>query len=371
MEIKKNYPLKELTTLKVGGPARYFVKVSTEEEVARALTFARKQDLNVFVLGGGSNILVSDYGFDGLVIKNEIKGIETKIKRQVVLLTVGAGENWDDIVGLAVKNNWQGIECLSGIPGTLGAAPIQNINAYGQSFESVCRQVVAVDIKNTKAKTFKNGDCEFSYRDSLFKRSTGRYLITRITLELKRGGDPLLEYRDFQERFSDLRGKPDLRDVRKAVIEVRAKKGYVILPGYECYKSAGSFFLNPIVESSEFRRIRSFVERWKSKNTVKVEGATRSGCPDPWFWELPTGKVKLGAACLMETAGFHPGYKKGKVAISPKHALALINLGGAKAKDVLDLAKKIQDRVYNKFSILIEPEVQFVGFKKSPLGRYG
>lgn len=370
----ENEPLAPYTTFKIGGAARYFFVAQSVDDMMRALGAATDCGVPYFILAGGSNILVSDKGFDGLVIFNVIKGFNAELRDGRAVVTAGAGESWDDLVGRCVAEGWAGIECLSGIPGTVGAAPVQNIGAYGQSVGDVVESVEAVDSVSGERVTFNREQCEFGYRTSMFKKARGRYSIARVTLALKVGGAPLLAYHDLKEHFASpspqsppIKGgeanrifpplmredkgggegtTPTLVEVRRAVIEIRAKKGYVIMPEYESYKTAGSFFMNPIVPCEQFETLQSMVH----------------GCPEPWYWPLSDGRVKVSAACLLQSAGFSKGYRKGKVGISPKHALSIVNFGNASARDVVEFADQIKKAVHDKFEIVLEEEVQFVGF---------
>ncbi|MBI2013296.1 MAG: UDP-N-acetylmuramate dehydrogenase [Candidatus Colwellbacteria bacterium] len=355
MKIKESVTLAPLTTLNVGGPARYFVEAKTISDIEEAIKFAKDKNLPVFILSGGSNILVSDDGFDGLVILNRIAGFKSEIRGDKVILTIGAGENWDATVAKSVENNWAGLELMSGIPGSVGAAPVQNIGAYGAEVSSVIKKVKAFDLKTNKVVEFSKVDCEFSYRKSIFNsEEKGRYVILELMLELMPAliqEQKNLNYHDLQEYFKN-KPNPTLKEIRQAVIEIRAGKGYVIMPGYKSYKTAGSFFKNPVVSQKEFEGIKNIIGENDSK----------------WFWPQnpPAGGVKVAAAKLMEKAGFGKGHKEGNVGISPKHSLSLINLGRGTAKDLVNLAGKIIKGVYNKFHIRLETEVILIGFTKNP-----
>ncbi|MBI4135712.1 UDP-N-acetylmuramate dehydrogenase [Candidatus Uhrbacteria bacterium] len=345
-EARENEPLAPYTTFKIGGPAKYFFVAKSADDMVATVSAALDCGVPFFVLAGGSNILVSDQGFDGLVILSAIKGLHTELKGGKAMVTAGAGENWDELVARATEQNWAGIECLSGIPGTVGAAPVQNIGAYGQSVGDVVHSVEAVDSRDGARITFDNAGCEFGYRASIFKKMKGRYIIVAVTIALAPNAPPLLAYHDLQECF---KGKsPMLSEVRRAVIEIRARKGYVIMPEYECYKTAGSFFMNPIISDTEFQALRPKIKE----------------CPSPWYWELDDGRIKVSAACLLQSAGFSKGYRKGNVGISPKHSLSIVNFGGASAVDVVGLAEDIKKSVQEKFGINLKEEVQLVGFKK-------
>ncbi|OGE81171.1 MAG: UDP-N-acetylenolpyruvoylglucosamine reductase [Candidatus Doudnabacteria bacterium RIFCSPLOWO2_02_FULL_48_8] len=340
MHILENYSLKTLNTFEIDAQARYFVEVQTAQMACEALDFALQENLSIFVLGGGSNILLSDAGFDGLVIQNKIKDLRLKIQDGII--KVGAGENWDDVAALAVESNLQGIECLSGVPGTAGGAVVQNIGAYGQTVGDRVVKVEGLRIKDGKKEVFDAAACEFEYRSSHFKKNPGKFIVTSLELELNSGAAPFIAYQDLQRRFEGQ--KPTLAEARKAVIEIRASKGYVIMPGYECYKTAGSFFKNPVVSREKFQDLR-----FKIKDV------------DNWFWEMPGSRVKVAAAKLLQEAGFPKGYQAGRVGISPKHSLSLVNLDEAKASEVRALADMIKTNVFGKFGINLKEEVLFVG----------
>lgn len=349
MIIQKNIPLAPLTTMKVGGPARYFAEVKSEDEVREALKFARGKNLPVFILGGGSNIVISDEGFPGLVIRNRIMGFESEAAGGLpaqageVRVRVGSGEDWDETVKRTVAAGWAGLQNLSGIPGTVGAVPVQNVGAYGASVDKVIVEVRAVSLEDGQPRIFSNPECRFRYRDSMFKsEEKGKFFITGVVFELAPGGGAdVSAYPDLQKYFAGREDQPTLAEMRQAVIEIRSRKGMVILPGYEIFRSVGSFFKNPVVSRTEFEGMKA-------------------GCPDPWFWELPDGMVKVSAACLIEQSGFPKGYREGAVGISPKQPVALVNLGGATAKDVAAFARRIQDAVYGKFGASLVPEAEFV-----------
>lgn len=343
MTIQENIPLAPLTTMKVGGPARYFVEVKSEDEARAALKFARGENLPVFILGGGSNIVVSDGGFTGLVIKNSIRGFAVQNREGGARLIVGAGEDWDETVKRTVEAGLAGLENLSGIPGTVGAAPVQNIGAYGASADKIVSEVRGIDIETLEQKVLNRERCEFGYRDSIFKYEPGKIFITGVVFELVPGGAPdVASYPDVKKYFADREQPPTLQEMRRAIIEIRSRKGMVILPEYESFQSVGSFFKNPIVGRVEFEKIKT-------------------SCPTPWFWETPDGRVKISAACLIEQSGFRKGYREGRVGISPKHPLAIINLGGAKAREIAAFAGKIRDAVKAGFGICLEQEAEFVG----------
>ncbi|MFO0752495.1 MAG: UDP-N-acetylmuramate dehydrogenase [Thermodesulfovibrionales bacterium] len=347
-DIRENYPLKELTTFRIGGPARFFAAVATEEQAQEALAFSREAGVPVFVLGGGSNILVSDAGFPGLVILNRIQGREVRREGEEVLVRAGAGEEWDALVRHCVENSWQGVECLSGIPGTAGAAPVQNIGAYGQSAGAVVAEVRTLRVESGERVVFNNPECGFGYRTSFFNAAgAGKYLITSVLFRLIRGGAPDLSYRDLQKHFSG-RGEVSLAQVREAVLEIRNAKGLLTLEGYDVFRSAGSFFRNPLIPGGQFEELRRQVQ-------------DAGGCT-AWAWPQPSGEVKVSAACLIQCAGFPRGHRQGRVGLSPRHALILVNYQDASSGEVVAFAREVQERVKERFGVLLKPEVQLVGF---------
>lgn len=345
LNIREHYPLRDLTTFRIGGPARYFVEAAYDEDVVHALSFARESRLPILVIGGGSNILVGDSGFSGLVILNRIKGMRSQVEQDRAFVTAGGGEDWDGFVRHCVENNRQGVECMSGIPGTVGASPVQNIGAYGQSVDSVIHEVRAVDVISGQFAVFSKDDCGFGYRESIFNTAAaGGYIITSVTFSLALNSRPELSYRELRNYFSGWKDVT-LRDIRKAVLETRDKKGLLLMEGYEGLKSAGSFFKNPVVSPALFGLIKNEVES--------------SGCCENWAWPQPSGEVKVSAACLMQCAGFMRGYRVGNVGISPKHSLCIVNHADATASEVLAFSELIREKVLDKFGVKLTPEVKF------------
>ena len=350
--IQENVPLATLTSFAVGGPARYLVEVSSEQDALSAVHFAREKGLALLVLGGGSNVLVSDEGFSGMVIRNRIKGVSVEEQGGSVLVTAGGGEDWQDFVDLCVARDWQGVECLAGIPGTVGASPIQNVGAYGQEVSQVIARVRCLETATGKFVTFENEECLFRYRESIFNTTeTGNYLVLSVTFRLIPGGAPLITYRELTERLSAV-VSPTLAEVRDTVITIRARKGVLIRTGYESFKSAGSFFKNPIVTGAQFQVIEALL-------------AGEGGAPT-WAWPLPNGDVKVSAAYLIQRAGFQRGYRRGKAGISPYHTLILINDDGESARDVVVFAVEVQRQVLDRFGALLQPEARLIGFTSSP-----
>lgn len=334
MDFLKNVTLAPYTTFGIGGPAQHFAEAATEEDLVKACKRARKRGLPLFVLGGGSNLLVSDQGFAGMVLRVALRGIEQQDDR----FEVAAGEPWDAWVEHAVTRNYAGLECLAGIPGTVGASPVQNIGAYGQEVAESITHVRALDLETEKFVTLSATECGFAYRESIFNtRERGRYLITRVGFRLHHEAAPTLRYAELAERFAG-QPSPNLAQVSAAVREIRARKGMLIVAGDPDCRSAGSFFKNPVVELKVVDRVAS-----------RVEG------PVPTYPVDATHK-KLSAAWLIEQAGFHKGYGTGPAGISSKHTLALVNRGGAKAADVMLLMTEILKGVYKKFGVTLEME---------------
>ena len=344
MEMLKNIPLAPLTTLGVGGTGKYFVRVSSEDDLKEAFYWAESAGEKVFVLGGGSNILVSDSGFDGVVIKMEIAGVQLGSEDSSVTVTAGAGEDWDRFVESCVSKGLAGIECLSGIPGTVGGTPIQNVGAYGQEVSETIVSVRCFDRKERKLVELSNKDCGFEYRKSILNTTNlDRYVVLSVVYRLTRGGEPKIVYKDLVERLGRVR--PTLEGAREAVLSIRRSKSMVIDTGDPNSRSAGSFFKNPIIESSLADQILKGVDSdWVPRFVAADQ------------------KVKIPAAWLIERAGFQKGYVLGNAGISRNHSLALINRGNASASDIVALKNLIQKTVFDKFGIELQPEPIFVGF---------
>ena len=353
LEIRENYPLSIHTTFGIGGSARYFAVAESEDEVVEALEFAKERSMPIFTLGGGSNVLISDAGFDGLVVLDRIKGFKSRREAEEAVVYAGAGEDWQDFADRCIGSNWQGIECLTGIPGTVGASPVQNIGAYGQDVSQTIAGVRAIEIDTGKSIFLSNEECGFGYRKSIFNgESTGKYLITGVTFRLRQNGAPSIQYRELRKYFEGNRDVT-LLQVRDAVIAIRDAKGLLVRKGHESFRSAGSFFKNPIVTPEKFKEIAERVDR-------------RGGCAD-WAWPLDSGKVKMSAACLIQCVGYTRGFRKGNVGISPKHTLIIINYGGAAARDIVGFAGEVQQKVKDEFGVSLSLELRLVGFSSSCL----
>jgi UDP-N-acetylmuramate dehydrogenase len=353
MRIEENKSLAPLTTLGIGGPARWFVSASNEADIAESAAWAREKDVPLFVLGGGSNLLVADAGFNGLVLHIALKGIH--VQEGVTgsgerVYSVAAGEAWDRFVQRTVDDDCAGLECLAGIPGTAGGTPVQNVGAYGQEVSSVIDHVRAFDLHEQVFVEFSASECAFAYRQSRFNTTDcGRYAVTRVDYRLKLRGNATLKYADLQKAFVT-NAKPGLREAVEAVRSIRRSKGMLIVQGDPDSRSAGSFFKNPIVSRERAACV-----------------ALKAGADPPRFPAGP-GKendVKLSAAWLIDKAGFTKGYMLGRAGISSKHTLALVNRGGATAAAILMLAGKIRDTVEERFGIQLQIEPVMLGFDRS------
>jgi UDP-N-acetylmuramate dehydrogenase len=352
MLIEENKPLASFTTFQIGGPARWFTTAKSEEEVVEAVQWARKKNVLLFVLGGGSNLLVSDGGFNGLVVQIGIKGIDQLTSTGspgTVLYRVAAGEDWDGFVERTVGDGSAGIECLAGIPGTAGGTPVQNVGAYGQEVATTIERVRALDLGRLTFVDLTAAECGFAYRRSRFNTiDRGRFVVTRIDYRLIRDGAPTLLYAELRRAFPE--GAPaSLKNVASTVRQIRRSKGMLLEDGQPDCRSAGSFFKNPIVSEEEIAQI-----------------AAVSGQQPPRFPAGPgpeyAGSVKVPAAWLIEQAGFAKGYALGAAGVSTRHTLALVNRSGAKASDILALAAKINGAVATRFGIRLEMEPVLVGF---------
>jgi UDP-N-acetylmuramate dehydrogenase len=341
--IKENIELAPLTTFKVGGAARLFVRADSENEVVEACLWADENSIPLFILGGGSNILVSDKGFDGLVLQINLRGIE----QDKNLVIAQAGEDWDEFVEYCVENDLAGIECLSGIPGLVGGTPVQNVGAYGQEVSETIEKVRVFDRKSKQILELTNADCKFSYRTSIFNSTDkNRFIVLSVTFKLIENGEPKIIYKDLREAFGET--KPTLLETRETVCRIRAEKAMLVRQGGLDSNSAGSFFKNPIVPREKFAAVEEIA---KNLNISTV----------PSF-KVDETSVKIPAAWLIEKSGFQKGYQKGNAGISTKHTLALTNRGNATAQDLLDLKEEIQVKVKEIFQIELHPEPVFIGF---------
>jgi UDP-N-acetylmuramate dehydrogenase len=345
--VATDVPLAPLTTLELGGPARFFVRAEDQATVAEALRWARGRGLPVFVLGGGSNLVVSDAGFEGLVLQVAPPGLAFHDEGGQVLIEAGAGQPWDALVADAVGRGLAGVECLSGIPGFVGATPIQNVGAYGQEVGETIRRVRVMDRQSLAVTELEPRDCGFGYRDSRFKREPDRFVVLAVTFGLRPGGAPTIRYPELRQA---LPGGAGLAEVRTTVLELRRRKSMVIDPTDENRRSAGSFFMNPIVSPEEADRICA---------VALAEGLVSDATQVPRF--PAPGGVKLAAGWLIERAGVTKGFRQGPVGVSSRHALALVHHGGGRAADLLALARLVRDTVAIRFGVRLVAEPTFLG----------
>jgi UDP-N-acetylmuramate dehydrogenase len=351
VQLLENIPLAPLTTFRIGGPARYFVEAGNISEAQEAIAFAHSRDLPLFVLGGGSNLVVADSGWSGLVLKVALQGIEQRSGHDQdgnVVFDVGAGESWDRFVSRAVIARCSGVECLSGIPGSVGGTPVQNVGAYGQEVAETIESVQVLDLRDGQVRELCREACGFGYRASIFNTTErGRFIVLRVTYALKPEGSPRMAYADLKRHFEGRETAPNLAETREAVRHIRALKGMLIVAGDADCQSAGSYFKNPVLSEAQH-------------DDLKKRAGAR-GLTVPSYPALETHK-KISAAWLVERSGFTKGYGFGRVGISRKHALAIVNRGGATAADVLALQEQIQQRVEEIWGIYLEPEPVMVGF---------
>ncbi len=343
MEIREEVLLAPFTTLGIGGRARYFAVAAAETDVEAAVEWARERGVRLFVLGGGSNLLVKDSGFEGLVLQIKVEGIESCGEG---CLSAGAGVVWDEFVEHAIGVGMAGVECLAGIPGSVGGTPVQNVGAYGQEVAETIESVRAFDREAMEWVELSKAECRFRYRESLFNTAEpGRYIVTRVRFRLRPGGEANLRYADLQRRLGGGE-RPSLREVARVVREIRHGKGMLLVEGEADCRSAGSFFKNPIVGEQVL-------------GTVAVAaGVDVNQVP---HWAVGEGRVKLPAAWLLEQAGFVKGYGVGAAGISTRHTLALTNRGGATCADIERLQEEIVRGVEARFGIVLEREPVLLG----------
>lgn len=334
--------LSQYTSLRVGGPATKIVQVSTEAQIIAAIEEAG--DTPILIMGGGTNVLIADKGFEGTVIRISNNSVQSEVDAcSGATLTIGAGEDWDVFVQTTIDRGFAGLETLSGIPGTVGAAPIQNIGAYGHEVSEFITRVRTYDRQEKALKTFTNSECQFSYRNSLFKSHPGRYVVLDVQFQIRRGefSDPIT-YLELAKKLGVQPGdKAPVAETRKAVLELRASKGMLLSPEDHDSWSAGSFFTNPIISQ-------------------QAADALPNAAPK---WPLNDGRVKVSAAWLIENAGMHKGDEVGGARISTKHVLALTNSGDATAADIVELAKRARNQVKEMFGITLEAEVNLIGIE--------
>ena len=348
MLLREQVSLGPYTTFGIGGPARWFVEAPDEASVVEAVEFARARSLPLFVLGGGSNLLVADEGFPGVVVHIAMKGVE----QDGAVFRAAAGENWDGFVSRAVERGYGGIECLAGIPGTVGGTPVQNVGAYGQEVSGTITAVRVLDLKHLRSSELPAAVCGFAYRRSIFNSTRqGQFIVTQVSFRLRKDAFPVISYGDLQRHFAGRAERPSLEETAAAVREIRHSKGMLLVEGEPDCRSAGSFFRNPVVADAVYEAIAS-----KAKGSV------------PRYAAMTRGFVKIPAAWLVEQAGFAKGFVLGAAGISSRHALALINRGGAKAADIVALRDRIVAAVEDRFGIRLDPEPVWVGGSREASG---
>ncbi len=335
MEVLKDFSLKKYNTFGLDVYAKAFCEIKNPNQIPEILQLIENQ--RFLFLGQGSNIVFTNEFFNGIVIKNNIPGIEILNETKTyVLIRVNSGEMWDTLVDFAVDNNLYGIENLSGIPGTVGAAPIQNIGAYGAEVSQTIEKVEFFHLQDKKNYVLKNRDCQFGYRTSIFKTELkNKGLITAVIFKLRKKGEPNLSYKGVKEKVAEF-GEPTLKNIRKAILEIRSSK----LPDFEKIGNAGSFFKNPVIEQKHFAQLQ---EKY----------------PEIPFFRVGEERIKLPAAWLIDKAGLK-GSKIGGAAVYDKQPLVIVNLGNAKPQDIVTLAEFVRQKVFEKFGINLEREVNFV-----------
>lgn len=350
-------PLSSRTSLELGGEAEYFTAVESVDALTEALGWARARGLPVTILGGGSNLVVADAGVPGLTIAMRMRGVEYRPDGPRVQVTAMAGEPWDTFVATTVEQDLAGLECLSGIPGLVGATPVQNVGAYGQDVGQTIVRVQALNRQTLAVHELSGEACAFRYRDSAFKRVPDRYVLLSVTYGLTEGGAPTLAYEELRRSLGDSATDAELGDVREAVLELRRRKSMVIDPHDPNRRSAGSFFTNPIVSEAEAERVADVA---LSLGVV----TDRSAVPR---YPANAGKVKLPAGWLIERSGFARGDRFGAFGISSQHALALVHHGGGTTAQLVDVARRVVDGVRARYGITLVPEPVFVGFDGHPV----
>jgi UDP-N-acetylmuramate dehydrogenase len=348
-ERRQGVPMAPRTSLGLGGPARSYICASESAHIVDALEDARRKGESVFILGGGSNVIVADAGFDGLVLEIATRGVQISVDGSRARVVVAAGEPWDELVATTVQRDLAGLECLSGIPGRCGATPIQNVGAYGCEVGETLVAVTAWDRELRREVVVPAGDCELSYRSSRFKRSPDRFAILAVEFELRVGGPPTCRYPELQRAVAG-EPAPSLTQVRETVLTLRRRKSMVIDPADENRRSAGSFFTNPVVDGPCADRVAA---------AALASGFIERADQMPRY--PATGGVKLAAGWLIEAAGMARGYGEGPFGLSSKHALAIVHRGGGTTAQLVEFARSVRDRVFDRFGVELAVEPVFVG----------
>lgn len=340
MQFEANVELAPRTTIGLGGPARFFARAESEADVSLALAFANERRIRVRVLGAGSNVVIADGGVQGLVLAIDLRGLELRDAAQHTLLVAGAGEPWDAVVETSIARGLSGLECLSGIPGLVGAAPIQNVGAYGQEISDTLLEVRAFDRASNRFVTLQPDECGFAYRDSRFKsQHKDRFVITQVTFRLEHATPRKPWYPELGRALGSLGREPTLEEVREAVLKLRRLKSMVLDVLDENRRSCGSFFINPVVSEEHAEQV-----------------ARRFSPLEMPRHPQPQGGTKLSAAWLIERSGLAKGTRVGNVGISSRHALALVCHANASSKELLAFASLVRDRVRDQTGVLLTPE---------------
>lgn len=350
-EPQKGVPLAAHTSLQLGGPAEYFARLDGSDPIPVALEWAADRGLPVTWLGGGSNVVISDAGVAGLVLNLGSRGESIEREGDRVEVCVAAGVPWDELVAAAVSRNWSGVECLSGIPGQVGATPIQNVGAYGQEVADSIVRVEVYERSTGHTLSLSRGECGFGYRTSRFKTNdAARFVVLRVTFRLQEGAPPCLIYPEIAQKFAHTGLPPSLAQVRAAVLATRGNKSMLLDPNDENGRSCGSFFLNPALDPLQFEALLG-----------------RADVEPPHFPQ-PDGRIKVPAAWLIEQAGLRRGQRWGAVGISSKHTLALVCHAGATATELVAAAHSVRSRVAERFGVWLHPEPLFLGFGPESVG---
>lgn len=345
MTPQEQVSLAPLTTLELGGPARFFVRASSEAELEAAVDWARAKGVPVTFFAGGSNLVVSDEGFDGLVVQIALGGVEISDSGEVIAF---AGESWDSLVARTVAENLAGFECLSGIPGSVGATPIQNVGAYGQEVADTITSVRVFDRASGEVRELSPARCEFGYRDSYFKQHPNEFIVLAVHFLLRPGEPATVKYAELERALGGTSATP--AKARETVIALRRKKSMVIEAADPNRRSAGSFFTNPIVTTEDADRV---------VDLALERGLVDSPSDVPRY---PAGaNTKLAAGWLIERSGFNKGHREGPVGISTKHALALVHHGNGSTRDLVELARKVRGGVEDSFGITLSVEPTQLG----------
>ena len=341
--------LASFTTLDVGGPARHYLEVDDEVALFEALGWSRTEGLPVTVLGGGSNVVIADAGVEGMVLRVGLGGIRVQRDGDATVLTAAAGEPWDGVVEQSLADGLAGLECLSGIPGSAGATPIQNVGAYGQEIADVIDSVRVVDRSTLEVSVRRPGDLSFGYRTSLLREAPDRFVVLDVSFRLTRGGDAVVRYPELRRVLEVNGSDPSPVQVREAVLELRRSKSMVIEPDDPNRRSVGSFFINPVLEPPAAAELERRAEELGEGRAVPL-------------FSTESGAVKASAAWLIEHSGFARGHRRGAVGLSTRHCLAVVNRGGATAHEIIAFARDIRRAVRDRFGILLQPEPVFLGF---------